>query len=279
MPVNAVRLVRKMRGGAQAHLIEADDGHFYVVKFRNNPQHRRILINEWVGSTFLRYLGIACPETAFVRIDADFLAANSDACIQLGSTRTQATAGWHFGSRYPGHPSRVAVYDFVPDTLLEQVENMHEFRGVLVFDKWTGNADARQCVFLRARVKDYIPAAAVHSQRLGFVALMVDHGYIFNGPNWDYVDSPVAGLYFRKQVYRDVRRLDDFQPWLDRVQDFPENVVDEALREVPPEWLNGDAGPLESILERLMRRRSRVAGLLADCAAAGAKPFSSWKGL
>ena len=37
MPLNAVRLIRKMRGGAQAHLLECDDGCFYVVKFLNNP--------------------------------------------------------------------------------------------------------------------------------------------------------------------------------------------------------------------------------------------------
>jgi len=37
MPVNARRHVRRMRGGAQSHLIEAGDGHFYVVKFLNNP--------------------------------------------------------------------------------------------------------------------------------------------------------------------------------------------------------------------------------------------------
>src|ERR1035438_6617674 len=46
MPLTAVRHVRKMRGGAQAHLLEADDGKWYVVKFRNNPQHRRVLVNE-----------------------------------------------------------------------------------------------------------------------------------------------------------------------------------------------------------------------------------------
>jgi hypothetical protein len=42
MPVNARRFIRKMRGGAQAHLLEADDGDYYIVKFQNNPQHRRI---------------------------------------------------------------------------------------------------------------------------------------------------------------------------------------------------------------------------------------------
>jgi hypothetical protein len=35
MPTEAVQHVRRMRGGAQAHLMRARDGHFYVVKFQN----------------------------------------------------------------------------------------------------------------------------------------------------------------------------------------------------------------------------------------------------
>jgi hypothetical protein len=58
MPVNARRFIRKMRGGAQAHLLEAEDGRYYVVKFVNNPQHRRILVNELIASEFLQYLQI-----------------------------------------------------------------------------------------------------------------------------------------------------------------------------------------------------------------------------
>ena len=37
--VEAVQHVRRMRGGAQGHLMRCSDGQFYVVKFRNNPQH------------------------------------------------------------------------------------------------------------------------------------------------------------------------------------------------------------------------------------------------
>jgi hypothetical protein len=29
--------LRPMRGGAQSHLMFAEDGHYYVVKFQNNP--------------------------------------------------------------------------------------------------------------------------------------------------------------------------------------------------------------------------------------------------
>src|SRR3954468_22571037 len=94
MPVDARRLIRKMRGGAQAHLIEAADGHCYVVKFLNNPQHRRILVNEWIASVFLRYLGISTPETAVIRVTRDFLAQNPDFHFQREPRREPVEAGW-----------------------------------------------------------------------------------------------------------------------------------------------------------------------------------------
>ena len=78
MLVQATRLIRKMRGGAQAHLLACDDGHFYVVKFRNNPQHRRILINEWIAAVFLNYLQISTPQAAIVNLSAAFLEAHPD---------------------------------------------------------------------------------------------------------------------------------------------------------------------------------------------------------
>src|SRR6267154_631955 len=53
--------IRVLRGGAQAHLLEGEDGAYYVAKFTNNPQHRRILINEWLACAFLRYLQIYVP--------------------------------------------------------------------------------------------------------------------------------------------------------------------------------------------------------------------------
>jgi len=51
--LRALEQIRRMRGGAQSHLMRCDDGYYYVVKFQNNPQHRRILVNEgfavWVA--------------------------------------------------------------------------------------------------------------------------------------------------------------------------------------------------------------------------------------
>src|SRR5580704_14796616 len=194
MPVNARRFIRKMRGGAQAHLLECDDDRFYVVKFRNNPQHRRILVNEWISSVFLQYLQISSPPTAIVNLTGEFLEANSDVYMQLGSRRLPPEPGWHFGSAYPGDPSKISVYDFIPDVLLEKVVNIPEFWGVLAFDKWTGNADARQSIFFRARIREFAPAYPAHPAKLGFVAHMMDHGYVFDGPHWTFSESPIQGL-------------------------------------------------------------------------------------
>ncbi len=277
MPVDARRLIRKMRGGAQAHLVEASDGCFYVVKFRNNPQHRRILINEWIGAAFLSYLGLATPEPAIVRVTPEFLSQNAEVSIQLGSRRVEVEPGWHFGSRYPGDPARNVVYDFLPDALLERVENLCDFRGALAFDKWTGNADSRQAIFFRARVKEWLPGSGADSTRLGFVAQMMDHGYLFEGPFWRLADSPLYGLYFRPAVYREVRGLDDFQPWLDRMVHFPEEVVDQALRQIPAAWIEGEEKELEKLLERLMLRRKRIPDLIEASRGAKGNPFPNWK--
>ena len=42
MPIQAVQHIRRMRGGAQSHLMRCADGHYYVVKFQNlcGAQHK-----------------------------------------------------------------------------------------------------------------------------------------------------------------------------------------------------------------------------------------------
>jgi hypothetical protein len=276
MLVQATRLIRKMRGGAQAHLLECDDGHFYVVKFRNNPQHRRILINEWIASVFLNYLQISTPPAAIVSLSTAFLEANPDIYIQLGSRHQAVEPGWHFGSRYPGDPAKIMVYDFLPDILLDKVVNAGEFLGVLAFDKWMSNADARQTIFFRARLRQW-PAGSEPAPRTGFVSQMMDHGYVFDGPHWKFSESPIQGLYFRTKIYQKVRGWDDFQPWLDRVVYFPDEIVDAAQKQIPPEWVAEDAAALQSILEKLMSRCRRVPDLIRDSRGGRVNPFPDWK--
>src|ERR1700682_1605458 len=115
--LRALEQIRRMRGGAQSHLMRCDDGYYYVVKFQNNPQHRRILVNELLGT-------------------------------RLPRARIPCQPGLQFGSRYPGDPRQLTLHDFLPDEQLREVENLHDFAGMLVFDKWTCNTNGRQTLFL-----------------------------------------------------------------------------------------------------------------------------------
>ncbi len=276
MPIKARKLIRKMRGGAQAHLVEADTGDFYVVKFTNNPQHRRILVNEWLAGVCLRYLQIHTPETAVVELTPEFISENPDLYLSIGPRREAVPPGIHFGSRMSVHPERVAIYDFLPDKLLGKVENLADFLGVLVFDKWVGNADSRQAVFFRARAKKWTPLKGETAGKTGFYAQMIDHGFAFNGSTWTFQDSPVQGLYFRTSVYEQVKSLDSFQPWLSMVESFPASVLDQAWRELPRTWMEEDSDQIEPLLERLLQRRSRVASLLEETRGKRTTAFPNW---
>jgi hypothetical protein len=150
--LEAHRFVRKMRGGAQSHLIEMEDGSFYVVKFTNNSQHPRIVVNEWIASTVLQHLGIVTPETAVVNISAAFIRDNPDVHLELAWSRASPTRGSHFGLCFASMSDKKAVYDFLPNALLESVANLSDFCGVLVVDKWLGNTVGRQSVFTRGRI-------------------------------------------------------------------------------------------------------------------------------
>src|SRR3984885_13060240 len=258
MPVNARRFIRKMRGGAQAHLLEADDGDYYIVKFQNNPQHRRILVNEFVAAEILAHLQIYCPGHGIIRLSPEFIAANPEVHLQTGTRRTGIAPGWHFGSRHPGDPDVMAIYDFIPDALLSQVANPEQFLAVLAFDRWVANADGRQSIFFRAQLKDWLARPGIPPRKLGFVALMIDHGFAFNGPHWDFPESAVSGLYPRRMVYDSVSGLESFQPWIDRILNFPAEVFDRAQRQIPPEWIGDDDAALQRMLERLLERRKRV---------------------
>jgi hypothetical protein len=276
MAVNARRFIRKMRGGAQSHLLEADDGGCYVVKFQNNPQHRRILINEFVAGEILGHLQISAPAHAIIRLTRDFLDANPEIHLQTGTRRVPIEPGWHFGSLHPGDPERTAVYDFIPDAVLGQVANPEHFLAVLAFDRWVANADGRQAIFFRAQLRDWLARPGVPPRKLGFVALMIDHGFAFNGPHWDFPDSAVAGLYARRIVYENVRSLTDFEPWLERIRNFPPEVFDKALRQLPPQWIEDDGSGLEGLFETLLRRSRRVPDLIEACRKAPGNPFPKW---
>src|ERR1700727_785702 len=100
MPIAAVQHVRRMRGGAQSHLMRADDDHFYVTKFRNNPQHLRVLANEFLASRMGLLLGLPMPTVEAIEVN-DWLIANTPELeIDFLGKSIPCAPGLNLGSRY-----------------------------------------------------------------------------------------------------------------------------------------------------------------------------------
>src|SRR5208337_5526831 len=132
--ITAVEHIRPMRGGSQPHLMRCSDGHYYVVKFRNNPQGSRILVNEHVAGKLAKLLGLPCPETCLVKVREELVRLTSGLAIELRSRKIPVEPGLTFGSQHPsyqnGHGRRsVSVFDFHVSGIAEQVENLPDFLG------------------------------------------------------------------------------------------------------------------------------------------------------
>jgi len=262
----AVEQIRRMRGGAQAHLMRCADEAYYVVKFQNNPQGTRILANELLGTRLAGRIGLPVPATAVVEVRDSLIEHTEDLVIQLGRGSARCRAGLQFGSRYPGAPAETVVYDFLPDEQLREAVNLDDFCGMLVFDKWTCNTNGRQAIFFRG---------AGESR---YRAQMIDQGFCFNAGEWNFPDAPLRGLYARHRVYESVRGIESFEPWLARLETkFTDAVIGECADEVPPEWYAFERDAFERMLEQLLRRRRLVPELILAAWKSTAQPFPNWR--
>jgi hypothetical protein len=281
--LRAMEQIRRMRGGAQSHLMRCSDGNYYVVKFQNNPQHRRVLVNELLGTRMAGRLGLPTTPVSVIEVTEELIRLTPELCIETPRARIPCTPGLQFGSRYPGDPRQTALHDFLPDEKLREVDNLHDFAGMLVFDKWTCNTNGRQTVFFAMQKRraaspggsqDDPGTAAIPA----YHTVMIDQGFCFNAGEWNFPDAPLRGLYARSRVYEGVIGMESFAPWLERIEkQMTERVLAELAAEIPPSWYEDDYDTVLRLLEQLYRRRKRIPELLLSAKSSNRQPFRYWK--
>ncbi len=265
MPVSAVQHVRRMRGGAQGHLMRCSDGQFYVVKFRNNPQHLRVLANEMLATRLGERVGLPVAGAEVVDVSQWLVEKTPDLRIQLAGQSIPCSPGLQFGSRYAVDPRSGMVFDYLPATLLPKVRNLHAFAGMLALDKWTNNTNGRQAAFWRG------------PKERKYTATFIDQGYCFNAGEWNFADAPLRGVFVNNDVYTGVRGWASFEPWLTRLERLSADLIWEAANEVPPEFYDQDQGAMEKLVEQLLRRQSRVRELILQFRYSVRNPFPEWR--
>ena len=267
MAVLAVQQIRRMRGGAQGHLMLGADEQLWVVKFQNNPQHVRVLANEMLATRLAEAAGLSVPVTDVVEVSGWLIENTPELDVDLGRERVRCQAGLQFGARYVGGTMPGQVMDYLPEEQLEEIRNLEEFAGMLALDKWTGNANGRQAVFARkARERRYS-------------ASFIDQGYCFHAGDWKFEDVPLRGVYPRNLVYAQVRGWESFEPWLTRLETMDAAVMWRVAEAIPPEWYGGDLSAMESLVETLIQRQKRIRALIEGFGRSQRAPFPKWVGM
>ncbi len=264
MAVTAVQQIRRMRGGAQSHLMLGSDGHLYVVKFQNNPQHLRVLANELFATRLAEAVGLSVPATEVVDVSEWLVENTPELHMDMGREQERCQPGLQFGSRYVGGLMPGQVVDYLPEEQLSAVRNLNEFAGMLVVDKWTCNSNGRQAVFHRK------------PRERRYAATFVDQGYCFHAGEWSFPDAPLRGVYARNLVYAEVTGWESFEPWLSRVERLAAETVWQIAETVPPIWYGGDLREMERLGTALLARRGQVREWIVQFRESTRRPFPKW---
>lgn len=268
--VTAVESIRRMRGCSQAQLLRCSNQQYYVVKFADDPQGGRILVNELFGTLLARELGLPVPEPALVSVPYELVQVSEGMAVQPGHRNIPCRPSLCFGSRFPRdenlHPQLAQLLEFIPSNLISRVDNIADFAGMLVFDKWTANADDRQIALVRR--------AFGGSYRV----LMIDQGFCFGGRSWDFDVGAKYGVYvLTPSVYSKIEGLSDFDPWLERLERrITRGFLEQAAEQIPPEWYDNDRSSVAKLIRTLDARRSRVTRLLLSTRDAHPALFPAW---
>ncbi len=262
--VIAIQQIRRMRGGAQSHLMLASDNNLYVVKFRNNPQHVRVLANELLATRLAEAVGLAVPSSEVIEVSDWLIQHTEDLTIELRGGAQRCQAGLHFASRWVGGLMPGQTVDYLPQQQLLEVRNLGEFAGILALDKWTCNINGRQAVFQKGR----------RDRR--YNAIFIDQGYCFHAGDWKFVDAHLGGVFAENTVYRGVTGWASFEPWLSRIENLAPETAWAIAEIIPPEWYGGELSALELLMDRLLARRARVRELIVGFGESARRPFPNW---
>lgn len=262
----AVQQIRRLRGGSQAQLLRASDGAYWVTKSVQNPQHVRVLANEFLASRLGQLLGLPVPRVEPIEVSQWLIEHTSDLRIELAGTNVPWKAGMHLASLYVDDPAESQVFDYLPESLMDRVRNLADFARVLVLDRWACNCDGRQAVFSRKGRRSR-----------GYFATFIDQGYCFNAGDWSFPDSPLRGVYARNCVYRDVTSWDSFEPALTRAEQINIDAIWQIGANIPQEWYECDHAGLNRLVDTLYQRRGMIRELIAAFRASTRAPFPNWK--
>jgi len=265
VPVEASIHIRRMEGMSDSHLIMGSDSKPYVVKFLDNPQHKLVPANEWLGTHLALFLNLPVPRASQINVSEQFVLQNPTLTRGKGSSLRLHTAGIQFGSAFVGGLFPGRSYEYILPTQVPLISNKQDFLGALVFDRWVCNSDSRQAVF----VSD--------TRSKSLQAYFIDHGNCFGMHAWLLREPEMRALYRRQAVYSDVTGLTSFEPWLARLRTLDVGLLWQGFASMPAEWYREGPFHPEKLIDALDKRRQVMPDLIMSMQRAWPEVFPFWK--
>ena len=247
--LHATKFQRKMRGGSQSSLLQAEDGKYYIVKMMGNPQGCSVLFSEALGSEIMRLIGLATPDWRPIVISEKFIEDNPGMWFEMpGSCAQRPSAGLHFGSKLVMPTTNENLFEILPRSWFAKIRNRESFLGALLFDLWANQSDARQAVFLQ------------DLENRSISATFIDHGALFGQHNAGCSTKRIRAMYLDPEIYENLDVDSALPKWEDRIATLSESTLAMLIEraDIPTQWYT----PIDitKVVSRLAERRELLGG-------------------
>jgi hypothetical protein len=128
-----VQFLQSLDGKSKPQLLLFNDQHKYVVKFKNNRQGTRVLVNEYVVGHLAQLLSLPTAPFKVVSISKKFIKTSSE------KTTKKFKEGNQFASVFI--PNCIGLTRVSPRPVRSEIENIENLAGMIVFDQWVNNTD------------------------------------------------------------------------------------------------------------------------------------------
>jgi hypothetical protein len=220
---NPVTFLKTRKGKTKPQLILFDDGNSYLVKFKNNPQGNRSLVNEHIVAKLGQLLHLPIPPSRLVYVPQYFI----DQCSTLSSYGF--VSGNQFASllveNCVGLPSQPPYPEW------SQFLNPDCIPAILIFDLWVSNADRWRNNILLQRFSEY-----------RYFIYLIDHSDCFpGGTKWTLgsLEEPPKLRKLRSVHKWCLSLLNDqspFETFLSKLVALPDIAIEEVLESIPIDW-------------------------------------------
>ncbi|RBW68788.1 HipA family kinase [Bacillus taeanensis] len=217
-----VQFIRSLDGKSKPQLLLFNDSLTYVVKFKNNRQGTRVLVNEYVVGRLAQLLSLPAAPFKVVSISQEFIKTSSE------KTAKKFKAGNQFASVFI--PNCTGLSRVPPRPLREEIENIENIAGMVVFDHWVNNTD---------RGSNNILLEPLPNRK--YDLHLIDHANCF--PNEFKWTEETVKENPNQVVHRTVHKwaaslltAKELQPYVEKIIALSNQSIYKVIQSIPNDW-------------------------------------------